>query len=158
MTHPVRNKRLRQIRPILATILAIGLIILIFQAYSFTSRTTSSPTTAFAPGPQDISYPNPINQNVTVYGVMTAAVVSPACAFTAPRCAVADAPLYYINSNGWNYRLIFPNNTKIPLNHSRIIVTGIYVTPSAYKASDWLPQMYFRGDIYVVTYSYISPY
>jgi len=89
---------------------------------------------------------------------MTAAVVSPACAFTTPRCAVADSPLYYITSNGWNYRLIFPNDTKIPPNHANIVVTGIYVTPSTYVASQWLPQMYFRGDIYVLSYTFISPY
>jgi hypothetical protein len=105
-----------------------------------------------------INYPNPANGNVTVAGTMTSSIVSPVCALSTPPCAIANSPLYYITVNGWNYRLIFSNSTKIPLNHAMITVTGVYVTPSTYQASQWTPQITFHGDIYVITYSYVSPY
>jgi hypothetical protein len=115
-------------------------------------------TQFFAAGPGDINYPNPISQNVTVAGVMTSLVVSPACALSNPPCAIANSPIYYITVNGWDYRLIFPNSTTVPVNHAHILVTGRFVTPSTYQANLWTPQMYFRGDIYVTTYSYVFPY
>jgi hypothetical protein len=116
----------------------------------------SSPS--FVPGLAGIDYPNPISQNVTVMGVMTASVVSPACALSNPPCSVADSPLYYVTVGGWNYRLIFQNSTAVPVNHAHIVVTGVFVTPSTFQASLWTPQIYFRGDIYVQTYSYVFPY
>jgi hypothetical protein len=63
-----------------------------------------------------------------------------------------------MNVNGRNYRLIFSNTTTVPLNRAHIIVTGIYVTPSTYPATLWTPQIHFSGDIYVIAYSYASPY
>jgi hypothetical protein len=148
---------MRRAKYLLAAILAIGLIAVAFQAYSTYSANSAQPTTAFAPGPGGINYPNPISPNVTVSGVITSSTISPACSLSSPPCAISDSPLYYITANGWNYRLIFPNSTKIPLNHSHIFVTGVYVTPSTYQASQWTPHMYFRGDIYVTNYYYISP-
>jgi hypothetical protein len=137
----------------------IGLMIVAFQASSIHSTTRKTSSLSFAPGPNgQISYPNPINKNVTVVGAMTSSIVSPACSLSTPPCAISDSPLYYITVNGWNYRLIFSNSTKIPLNHAIIMVTGVYVTPSTYQASQWTPQIYFHGDIYVITYSYVSPY
>jgi hypothetical protein len=88
---------------------------------------------------------------------MTSAVVSPACALSSPPCAISDSPLYYITVQGWNYRLIFANSTKPPLNHAKVVVTGVFVTPSTYVASAWTPQISFRGDIYVISYAYLSP-
>lgn len=133
-------------------------MIIALQASSGHSNTKPL-TLSFAPGPNDqISYPNPINKNVTVAGTMTSAIVSPTCSLATPPCAIADSPLYYITVNGWNYRLIFSNSTKLPLNHANIMVTGVFVTPSTYQASNWMPEIYFRGDIYVITYSYVSPY
>ena len=89
---------------------------------------------------------------------MTSSIVTPTCALSTPPCAIANSPLYYITVNGWNYRLIFSNSTKLPLNHAHIMVTGIFVTPSTYQATQWMPEMSFRGDIYVTAYSYESPY
>ena len=101
------------------------------------------------------TYPNPGNANVTVIGSMRALTVSPACSLSSPPCAISSAPLYYIVVNGFNYRLIFPNSTVIPTNGAHLIVTGTYVTPSTYKASQWMPALVFKGDIYVRTYSYV---
>ena len=66
--------------------------------------------------------------------------------------------LYYITVNGVNYRLIFPSSMKLPVKGLRIMVTGIYVTPSTYQANEWTPQLSFTGDIYVISYFYVSPY
>jgi hypothetical protein len=142
---------------VLAIVLVFGILTVAFGVYAITSSTVSHSTQLFAPGPNGINYPNPISQNVTVYGVMTSSVVSPACALSTPPCAISDNPLYYITVGGWNYRLIFPNSTKPPLNHSHLIVTGVFVTPASYVASQWTPQISFRGDIYVISYSYIFP-
>ena len=142
----------------LAAALAIALTIVAIQAYSMKPSATVQ-STAFAPGPANgINYPNPISQNVTLPGVMTSAVVAPVCALSNPPCAISNSPLYYITVNGVNYRLIFSNSTKVPSNRSRILVTGVFVTPSTYPASQWTPQISFRGDIYVITYTYLSPY
>jgi len=62
--------------------------------------------------------------------------------------------VYYITINGVNYRLIFPASMKPPTNDLPIIVTGSYVTPSTYQSNQYTPQLYFRGDIYVTSYSY----
>jgi hypothetical protein len=71
---------------------------------------------------------------------------------------MSGGALYYITVNGVNYRLIFPVSMKLPINGLRIMVTGTYVTPSTYQSSQWTPELYFGGDIYVISYSYVSPY
>ena len=149
---------MRPTKYVLAAIVVIALMVVAFQVSSIHS-TTKPLTLSFAPGATGgVNYPNPINKNVTVTGTMTSSIVSPACSLSTPPCAISNSPLYYITVNGWNYRLIFPNSTKLPLNHANIMVTGVFVTPSTYQASQWTPQIYFRGDIYVITYSYVSPY
>ena len=151
---------MKRLRYVLPGVLLIAVIAVAFQIYSsnlVANQTLSSPS--FGPGlASGINYPNPIHQNVTLTGVMTASVVSPACRLSSPPCAIADSPVYYITVNGQDYRLIFPNSTKVPLNHAHIEVTGVFVTPSTYQANLWNPQMYFRGDIYVISYYYVYPY
>ena len=150
---------MKRAKYILTAVLMIALAAVAIQIYSSNStanQTLSSPS--FGPGLAGINYPNPIHQNVTLTGVMTSSTVSPACKLSSPPCAVADSPLYYITVNGWNYRLIFSNSTKAPLNHARIVVTGVFVTPSTYQPSLWSPQLSFHGDIYVISYYYPSPY
>jgi hypothetical protein len=143
---------------ILTTAIVIGLMIAAIQASSI-YLTTKKPNLSFAPSANSqINYPNPINKNVTVVGTMTSSIVAPVCSLSNPPCAISDSPLYYVTVNGWNYRLIFSNSTKIPLNHAKITVTGVYVTPSTYQSNQWTPQISFHGDIYVITYSYVSPY
>lgn len=149
---------MRRAKYVLLAVVAITLVVVSVQAYSINSNMKAPSTSSFAPPSGDINYPNPISPNVTVVGLMTSVVVSPACSLSTPPCAIVDSPLYYVSVNGWNYRLIFPHSMRVPMNHARILVTGIFVTPSAYEASQWTPQMYFRGDIYVVAYSYVSPY
>ena len=149
---------MRRTMYLLIVVLTIGLMVITFQEYPLNSLSNTATPSSAAFAPASINYPNPIHQNITEFGVITSVVVSPACSLSSPPCAIANSPLYYITVNGWNYRLIFSNSTKPPLNHTHILVTGVFVTPSTYKASLWLPQMYFRGDIYVTTYSYVFPY
>jgi hypothetical protein len=153
----------KRARYILAAVLVIAFIAVAFAVAIYSSNSgenemLSSP--AFGPGLETSgpNYPNPINQNVTLSGVMTSSVVAPTCALSSPPCAIADSSLYYITVNGRNYRLIFSNSTQLPMNHAHISVTGVYVTPSTYKSNLWDPQMRFQGDIYVISYNYLSPY
>jgi len=148
----------KRVKYLLAAVVTAALLVVAFQAYSMNSRMKTPSSASFAPADVGINYPNPISPNVTVVGVMTSSVISPACSLSNPPCAYADDSLYYISVSGWNYRLIFPNSTKVPVNHARILVTGVFVTPSSYQANLWTPQMYFRGDIYVLAYTYVSPY
>jgi hypothetical protein len=138
--------------------IAITLVLIVSQAHTIYSNRTSLSTHAFAPQPSSIIYPNPISPNVTVGGIMTSTTIAPTCSLASPPCAFSDSPLYFLVVNGWYYRLIFPNSTRPPVNHSHIIVTGVFVTPSTYQENLWTPTMNFAGDIYVMTYSYYSPY
>jgi len=42
---------------------------------------------------------------------------------------------------------------KPPTNDANIIVTGTLVMPSTYQTYQYTPQLSFRGDIYVSSYS-----
>jgi len=142
----------------LVVVLTIALVVVTFYAYSLDSRTTPTSTLFSSPSPSSGNYPNPINPNVTLTGVLTLTMVSPTCALNNPPCAMSAGSLYYITVNGVNYRLIFPSSMKLPVKGLRIMVTGIYVTPSTYQANEWTPQLSFTGDIYVISYFYVSPY
>ena len=92
---------------------------------------------------------------MTWTGRFTAKAVSPMCAvYSNPPCAVWVGTLYYMTIDGANYRLIFPASMKPPTNGLPITVTGTYVTPSTYQSNQYTPQLFFRGDLYVTTYSY----
>ena len=100
-------------------------------------------------------YSNDTNQTLTLTGPITTTAVSPMCAlYSNPPCAMSIGTLYYITISGVNYRLIFPTSMKPPTNGLRIVVTGTYVTPSTYQSNQYTPALYFRGDIYVTSYSY----
>ena len=136
--------------------LTIAIIVVAFQAYSLNSKPQTS-TLSFSPS-SNPNYPNPVNPNVTFTGVLTSTVVSPTCALNNPPCAMSAGSLYYITVNGANYRLIFPASMKLPIKGLHIMVVGTYVTPSTYQATQWTPQLSFRGDIYVISYTYVFPY
>ena len=146
------NRTMRRGRVILGTVLVGAIVVVVFQAYllsSLVSSLASSPS--FSPP----IYSNATNQTLTLSGPITATVVSPMCAlYSNPPCALSIGTLYYITIDGVNYRLIFPASIKPPTNGLGIIVTGNYVTPSTYQSNQYTPALYFRGDIYVVSYSY----
>ncbi len=112
---------------------------------------SSSPS--FDPRPPGL---NPSGVNVSVIGVLKGSSVTPACSLSNPPCAAVDTSIYYVVVSGWNYRLIFPNSTQSPdvFGH-RVLVTGLYITPSSYDSTQWTPSIYFRGDIYVQTITYL---
>lgn len=97
-----------------------------------------------------------IPKNVTVLGVLVFSSITPACSLSTPPCAIDNSWLYYVVVNGRNYRLIFSNTTSVPQNVNgwNVIVTGAYVTPSAFQAHNWTPDLSFYGDIYVQRISY----
>jgi hypothetical protein len=148
---------MKRARFILVAVLAIASIVVAFQAYFVNSTTT--PALSFAPSSSGkISYPNPVNPNVTLTGPLTSTVVSPTCVLSSHPCAISGGTLYYITVNGVNYRLIFPASMKLPISGLHIMVTGTYVTPSTYQSSQWTPELYFGGDVYVMSYSYVFTY
>ncbi len=145
---------MRRERFILGAVLVSAIIVIAFQAYllsSLTSSVASSPS--FSPSN---NYPTDQPSTLTLTGPLTTTAVSPVCAlYSSPPCAIWVGTLYYITINGVNYRLIFPTSMKPPppINGIRIIVTGTYVTPSTYQYYQYTPQLSFRGDMYVISYS-----
>ena len=98
--------------------------------------------------------------NVTVMGILKAAVVSPACTLSNPPCSILGKSIYYVVVNGRNYRLIFLNSSVRP---DQVIgyylgITGLYVTPSSFNPTQWTPPIYFYGDIYVQVYFFVYPH
>jgi hypothetical protein len=88
--------------------------------------------------------------NVTVLGTIKASNVAPACSLSNPPCTIPETSVYYVVVNGRNYRLVFSNTTELPnVIGSHVIVTGLYVTPSAFQTAQWTPLLFFYGDIYV---------
>lgn len=124
-----------------------------YELRTFTpvDQTPPASSPAFNPRPNDNPFPNPHGYNVTVLGVMKSSQVAPACALSNPPCAISPTSIYYVVVNGRNYRLLFANDTFIPANvtGTNVVVTGAYVTPSTFNASQWTPAISFYGDIYV---------
>lgn len=97
--------------------------------------------------------------NVTLVGVIGWSTVAPACSISNPPCTIVDTPIYYVIINGMNYRLILSNSTAPPeVLGYRVIVTGLFVTPSAFDTSQWTPSIVFNGDIYVQSITYFHMY
>ena len=146
------NDTMRRGRFILGAVLVSAIVVVVFQAYILSSLMSSF---ASSPSFSPPIYPNATNQTLTLTGPITTTTVSPMCAVYAnPSCAVWIGTLYYITINGVNYRLIFPASIKPPINGLQITATGTYVTPSTYQSNQYTPQLSFRGDIYVTSYSY----
>ena len=103
----------------------------------------------------------PLGMNVTVIGTIGTYTLAPACSLTNPPCAITETVVYYVTVNGRNYRLLFQNRTLVPdpLLGSYAVVTGLYITPSTFRANDWTPVLDFYGDIYVqvITYFHTLP-
>ncbi len=123
----------------------------VYQADSGQRQLVSSPS--FGPRPPGL---NPTGVNVTVMGILRGSSVVPSCSLSNPPCAEVNTPIYYVVINGWNYRLIFPNSTEPPdVMGQRVLVTGLFLTPSSYDTAQWTPSLYFYGDIYVQTIIYL---
>jgi len=141
---------MRRGRLIYGAVLVSAIVVVVFQAYLLSSLASSLASSRSYFSPSN-SYANP---TLTLTGQITATPVSPACALYAnPPCAAWVGTLYYITIQGENYRLIFPTSMKPPVNGDNISVTGTLVTPSSYQTYQYTPPLYFRGDIYVTSYS-----
>jgi len=142
---------------VLGILLLAGIAIATVWYYGLNSamqqETLASPS--FGAGVQQ--YPNPNYANVTITGEIKSLSVNPACSFSNPPCVMVGTSVNYLVVGGAYYRLIFPNSTVIPASGSQIMVTGMFVVPSAFNANQWTPAVQFTGDIYVRSFSYIYP-
>ena len=93
----------------------------------------------------------PIHENVTTRGTLKVLTLTPTCSLTINPCSYPDTQIFYVVVNGRNYRLILPDTVQIPasLAGSSVGVTGLFVTPSTFQANQWIPRLFFTGDIYV---------
>jgi len=129
---------------------AMAVIIIMVVAFSSTASVRSlNPQVAVGNVDKAISV-QALGVNVTVLGVIKASTVAPACSLSNPPCTIPETSVYYVIVNARNYRLIFSNTTEPPdVMSAHVIVTGLYITPSTFQASQWVPSLFFYGDIYV---------
>lgn len=151
-------------------VLAVVLMVIVtIQPYGYPSSSPiirpfgnlSSQSPMMAPNPL-MSGPNtarPQGMNVSVIGTIKTYKVAPVCSLSNPPCAIFNTVLYYVVVNGRDYRLIFPNGTQsLPSIGSYVVVTGLYITPSTYQASQYTPYLQFYGDIVVTVISYFQDF
>jgi hypothetical protein len=102
----------------------------------------------------------PRYQNVSVIGTLKVLRLAPACSLQIKPCSTPASQIFYVVVNGRNYRLIPPFSMNIPesLTGSSVVVSGLYVTPSTFQADQWVPPLFFFGDIYVRTIWYFRAY
>lgn len=111
---------------------------------------------SFGPG---YSAPNSIGENVSVIGYLATTNVKPACGLSSNQCAAANTPIYYLTIGGLDYRLIFSNSTQPPMIfRTRVLVSGVFVTPSTFDSTQWTPSLIFNGDIYVESLIYLRDF
>jgi len=85
---------------------------------------------------------------VNYTGIVHSGFVIPTCATEPRACALPEAAFFYLTSNSLTYRLIPLSSPFMFADGTRVIVTGILVTPSSLNST--LLQGYtFAGDIYV---------
>jgi len=102
----------------------------------------------------------PIHENVTVLGTLKALILAPTCSLAVNPCSNPETQIYYVVVNGSNYRLILSGKVQIPasLTGSSVVVSGLFVTPSAFQANQWVPSLFFFGDIYARVIWYYNVY
>lgn len=95
----------------------------------------------------------PIHQNVTVLGTLKVLTLAPTCSLAVNPCSSPATQIFYVVVNGRNYRLILSERVQIPasLAGSSVVISGLFVTPSTFQADQWVPPLFFFGDIYVRT-------
>ena len=102
----------------------------------------------------------PIHENVTVLGTLKVLTLEPACSLAVIPCSNPETQIFYVVVNGRNYRLILSYKVQITasLAGSSVVVSGVFVTPSTFQAGQWVPPLFFFGDIYVRTIWYYNIY
>ena len=102
----------------------------------------------------------PTHENVTVLGKLKVLTLAPTCSLSINPCSNPQTQIFYVVVNGRNYRLIPINNVQISatLAGSSVVVSGLFVTPSTFQADQWVPALFFFGDIYVRVIWYYNIY
>jgi len=93
----------------------------------------------------------PLHENVTVLGTLRSLTLAPTCSLATNPCSNPETQVFYVVVNGRNYRLMLSDKMEIPmsLDGSRVVVSGLFITPSTFQADQWAPPLFFFGDIYV---------
>lgn len=138
------------------------LVILSVQSFNALSlyETSGNPIlrqSLMSPSPAPaFSSVRPSGVNVSLIGKLGIITIAPVCSLSNPPCAITNSVLYYMVVNGRNYRLIFTNTTNVPepLVGSYVVITGLFVTPSLYRADQYTPLLHFFGDIHVQVLTY----
>ena len=102
----------------------------------------------------------PIHENVTVLGTLKVLTLAPTCSLAVNPCSNPETQIFYVVVNGRNYRMILSDKVRVPasLAGSSVVVSGLFVTPSAFQADQWVPPLFFFGDIYVRVIWYYNVY
>ena len=102
----------------------------------------------------------PIHENVTVLGTLRVLTLAPTCSLAVNPCSSPESQIFYVVVYGRNYRLILSDKMQIAasLAGSSVVVSGLFVTPSAFQGGQWLPSLFFYGDIYVRVISFYNFY
>jgi hypothetical protein len=102
----------------------------------------------------------PIHENVTVLGTLKVLTLAPTCSLAVNPCSNLETQIFYVVVNGRNYRLILADKMQISpsLAGSSVVVSGLFVTPSTFQADQWVPALFFFGDIHVRTIWFYNIY
>jgi len=113
---------------------------------NLSSPTMSSATLTTLPGNGTLS---PITGLEVQYsGVFYSGSVLPACSTEPHECLLPEAIFFFLVANSSAYRLIPMSGPILFPDGTRVVVTGILVTPSSSSSMVW--QAYtIAGDIYV---------
>jgi len=102
----------------------------------------------------------PIHENVTVLGTLKILTLAPTCSLAVDPCSNPVTQIFYVVVNGRNYRLILSDKVHIQASSagSSVVVSVLFVTPSTFQADQWVPPLFFFGDIYVWVIWYYNVY
>jgi hypothetical protein len=160
----VKNRK--HVNSIIALVAVAFLVMAAVYSYNSVVRTNSMvEPQIFAAPPPSVGVGGgiqPMHENVTVLGKLKVLTLAPACSVAVDPCSTPVTQIFYVQVNGRNYRLMVSGKMQIPasLAGSSVVVSGLFVTPSAFQADQWVPPLFFFGDIYVrvITYYYITLY
>lgn len=139
---------------VMATVYSYNLVAPSKSAVSPQVMSAPPPTVGVGGGLQ------PSYQNVSVIGTLKVLTLAPTCSLVVNPCSTPETQIFYVVVNGRNYRLIPSKTVHIPasLAGSNVVVSGLYVTPSTFQADQWVPPLFFFGDINVRVIWYFNIY
>ena len=157
-------KNRRHVKSAIALVAVAFLVMAAVYSYNLAvpNKSAVNPQVASAP-PPSVGVGGglqPVHQNVTVLGTLKILTLAPTCSLVVNPCSTPATQIFYVVVNGRNYRLILSGTLHVPasLAGSNVVVSGLYVTPSVFQADQWVPPLFFFGDIYVRVIWYFNIY